>query len=121
MASRRGCTIQDRTKQFQIVDFRLQIERCDDRIAAPKSTISNLQSEIAFAYQPLFLRRFFGRGSRSADSDFLLRGLLGSLGTLPLLITAVMKLLIGRLFLHPSIMSQFRHNSPLTSRIALRL
>jgi len=69
---------------------------------------------------PLLLRRFFVR--YGSGRDRLLRsGPLRRLGALPLLIPAVMKLLIGRLFLHLYIMSQFRHNSPLTSRTALRL
>jgi hypothetical protein len=52
---------------------------------------------------------------------FLLGGLPRGFGPFPLLITTVMKLLIGRLFLHAPIMSQIQANSPLTHRRAIRL
>ncbi len=63
----------------------------------------------------LFFCCFFGRTSRSFTGvcvrRFLRGGLLGSLSPFPFLIPAVMKLLIGRLFLHPSIMSQIVVNT----------
>ena len=56
----------------------------------------------------LFLRRFtLNGGTRDLlGRRFLLRRLLRCFSPFPLLITAVVKLLIGRLFLHTSIMSQ---------------
>jgi hypothetical protein len=52
---------------------------------------------------------------------FLLDGLLRSLSPFPLLIPAVMKLLIGGLFLHAPIMSQIPVNSSLTDNRVVRL
>jgi hypothetical protein len=52
-----------------------------------------------------------GGGARALAGRFLLNGLLGSLSPFPLLIPVVMKLLIGCLFLHPSIMSQIAVNT----------
>ena len=57
----------------------------------------------------LFLGRFFISARRSLTYIFALSFFLGGLSCrlspFPLLVTAVVKLLIGRLFLHPSIMS----------------
>ena len=52
---------------------------------------------------------------------FLLNGLLRGCGPLPLLVPAVMKLLIGRLFLHVPIMSQIPVISALTDNRMIRL
>ena len=53
------------------------------------------------------LRRIAGRRwFRDFAGGFLLHRLPGCFSPLPLLIPAIMRLLVGRLFLHPSIMSQ---------------
>lgn len=52
---------------------------------------------------------------------FLLGGLLRGLSPFPLLVPAVMKLLIGGLFLHAPIMSQIPINSSLTDNRVVRL
>jgi hypothetical protein len=73
----------------------------------------------------LFLCSFFRRAGGSLiglfASAFLWRGSLGRFRSFPLLVAAVMKLLVGRLFLHASIMSQIRAISWLTSPGAGRL
>jgi hypothetical protein len=93
-------------------DWRLQIKdlrpRDHQRVA-----ILNLKATSA-PQKRLLLRRI---GGRRWFRDFV-RGLLlhrllpGSFSPLPLLVAAVMRLLVGRLFLHPPIMSQIPHVIP---------
>jgi hypothetical protein len=83
-------------------------------MSARASHTCYLQSEIANRKSSMrrwsFLRRRTGgttsRGLRDLAWSFLLRGLPGCFSPLPLLVAAVVRLLVGRLFLHPSIMSQ---------------
>ncbi len=68
---------------------------------------------------PLFLRYILRRTGSSfsgiSTGGFLLDGLPGGFSPFPFLVAAVVKLLIGRLFLHASIMSQIGiHYSDLT-------
>jgi hypothetical protein len=86
-----------------------------ERIFNLKSSFFIFNSEICILQSTitnppwLFLGCFFARARRSVTDFFAVRfrfcGPPRSFGPFPLLITAVMKLLIGCLFLHASIMS----------------
>jgi hypothetical protein len=98
---------------FQIENLRQQVT----------SLFSNLQSKICNLkcfLRSLFLRRFF-RGYGCGSGGFLRNRPLRGFSPFPLLITAVMRLLIGRLFLHVPIISQIHPNSTLTHRRSMRL
>lgn len=112
MESPPACTTRARTRTS---DFRFQIA---DFTRRELSSSYNLQSLLRMA---LFLRFLFD-ATDSGLTDvfargFLLGGLLGSFSPFPFLISAVMRILVGRLFLHVSIMSQI----PTIPRYPLRM